>query len=140
MTYRFPFINLPSVPPPPPPDPPSPPREIHIDPVLDTPEELAKWIASRKRNFPSKKNILNKDLKEKEKQERGDLSKFELRMRKRLVLIRNLNRREEDTQGRNPFLKYMSLRKKLLNNQILVEQRLLLQCIRFCVKNNFLQD
>ncbi|CAG9329656.1 unnamed protein product [Blepharisma stoltei] len=138
--YYLPYIVLPPVPPPPPPDPPSPPREIHIDPVLDTPEEIAKWIASRKRNFPSKKNVIKKEMKEKEKEERGDLSKFELRMRKRLALIRKINKREEERQGQNPFLKYMSLRKKLLNNQILTEQRLLLQCIRYCVKHNFLQE
>lgn len=142
MNY-YPHVVLPAVPPPPPEEspPPSPPSQPkQIDPVLDTPEEIQKWILSRKRNFPSKHKIQSKKDTDTRREERGDLSKFEIRMRKRLAIVRKAHKKEDDKKGKNPFLKYMNLNRKLTNNQILAEQRIVLQCIRYLVKHNFLED
>jgi hypothetical protein len=139
MNPYFGYFILPSVPPPPPADPP-PPIEAPADPVLDTPEEIDKWINCRKKNFPCKKNLVVKARQERIRIERGDISKFEIRMRKRLALMRKFYKREEDRKGRNPFLKYLSLRRKLLNKQILTEHGVLLQCIRYVTQHNFLQN
>lgn len=139
---EYPYrVYLPAAPPSPPPyspveSPLASPREI--DPILDTPEEIEKWVLARKRNFPSKEKIENDQEQEIKKNERGDLSKLEVRMRKRMALMKKFFKQTEDRPGRNPFLKYMHLRKKLTNNNILQEQRLLLQCIRYVVRNNFL--
>ena len=140
--YPF-FVYLPATPPSPPPypaieSPPMSPKEL--DPVLDTPQEIEKWVLARKKNFPSQKRI--EELKEGDvaKVERGDLSKLEVRMRKRMALMRKFFKRIEEKPGRNPFLKYMNLRKRLTNNTLLKEQRLILQCIRFVVSNRFLSN
>ncbi|KAG1261650.1 hypothetical protein G6F68_006535 [Rhizopus microsporus] len=42
-------------------------------PKLDTPEQLAAWIAERKKNWPSQKNIERKAREEAEKMARGEL-------------------------------------------------------------------
>lgn len=140
--YPF-FIYLPSSPPTPPPGSPidSPldsPREV--DPVLDTPQEIEKWINARKKKFPSKVRIENRKNQDEQNIDRGDLSKLEIRMRKRMALMRKFYKKIEDKPGKNPFLKYMHIRKKLTNNTILNEQRVILQCIKYVVDNNFLQD
>lgn len=71
------------------------------------------------------------------RQERGDISKMEIRMRKKLEILRKMDMKQDPRKG-NPFTKYGNLRNKLLSNQILNEQRLLLQCIKYVVDNNFL--
>ena len=139
---EYPYlVYLPAAAPSPPPyspveSPLASPRDV--DPVLDTQEEIEKWILARKRNYPSQKKIvenLDQDVKQ---VQRGDISKLEVRMRKRMALMRKFFKKIEDKPGRNPFLKYMHLRKKLTNNTILQEQRIVLQCIRYIVSNNFL--
>lgn len=137
--YPF-FVYLPSSPPTPPPGEPvdSPlasPREI--DPVLDTPQEIEKWLLARKKQFPSKNKVQEDKDADTVQVKRGDLSKLEIRMRKRMALMRKFYKKIEDKPGKNPFLKYMYLRKKLTNNTVLKEQRILLQCIRYIVENNF---
>ncbi|KAI9012988.1 hypothetical protein BC832DRAFT_275742 [Gaertneriomyces semiglobifer] len=42
---------------------------------LDTPEEIEKWIAERKKNWPTEGNIAKKEAERKERQERGGLSR-----------------------------------------------------------------
>ncbi|KAK4516747.1 uncharacterized protein ATC70_011725 [Mucor velutinosus] len=42
-------------------------------PRIDTPEELAAWIAARKKNWPSKDNIVRKEQEMAEKEARGEL-------------------------------------------------------------------
>jgi len=133
--------NLPSQPPPPPTE--------HIEDIpaeggklVDiAPEELARWIASRKRNFPCRGTRTRKAREDKERTERGEpvaeLSKLELKLRKRLQLMRNAFRKVEERKGGNPFLKYLHLHKKLLNNQVLQEHTVLLQCFRYLVKHHF---
>jgi len=105
------------------------------------PEELARWIASRKRNFPCRGTRTRKAREDKERTERGEpvaeLSKLELKLRKRLQLMRNAFRKVEERKGGNPFLKYLHLHKKLLNNQVLQEHTVLLQCFRYLVKHHF---
>lgn len=138
---EFPYIvYLPAAQPSPPPgspieSPPLSPKEI--DPILDTPQELEKWIAARKKSFPSKRRIAETEAGEVVKAERGDLSKLEIRMRKRMALMKRFYKKTEDKPGRNPFLKYLHIRKKLTNNTVLKEQRVMLQCIKFVVSNNF---
>jgi hypothetical protein len=137
------FVYLPSSPPTPPPGSPvesplSSPRDL--DPVLDTAEEIEKWIISRKKRFPSRLKIIQEKSQEEQNIDRGDLSKLEIRMRKRMALMRKFYKKTEDKPGKNPFSKYMHLRKKLTNNTILKEQRVLLQCIKFVVDNNFLEE
>lgn len=134
------FVYLPAAPPSPPPYSPveSPlmsPKEV--DPVLDTPQEIEKWVKARKKNFPTRGKIEFSQETDAFKAERGDLSKLEIRMRKRMALMKKFYKKNEDKPGKNPFLKYMHLRKKLTSNNILQEHRILLQCIRHIVSNNF---
>ncbi|KAL9554196.1 hypothetical protein PS6_003557 [Mucor atramentarius] len=42
-------------------------------PRIDTPEELAAWIAARKKNWPSKDNVERKEQENAEKEARGEL-------------------------------------------------------------------
>ena len=133
--------NLPSQPPPPPTE--------HIEDipaeggkiVYIAPEELARWIAARKRNFPCRDNRTRKAREDKERMERGEpvaeLSRLEVKLRKRLQLMRNAFRKVEERKGGNPFLKYLHLHKKLLTNQVLHEHTVLLQCFRYLVKHHF---
>lgn len=134
------FVYLPSAPPTPPPGEPidSPlasPREI--DPVLDTPQEIEKWLNARKKQFPTKTKVQEDNEADKVQVKRGDLSKLEIRMRKRMALMKKFYKKTEERPGKNPFLKFMHLRKKLTNNTVLKEQRILLQCIRYVVENGF---
>lgn len=134
--------NLPPFPPPPP--------TIHIDDIPEEPfkptveippEELAKWITARKRNFPCRGTRDRKAKEDKLRIERGEpvseLSKLEVKLRKRLQLMRNAFRKVEERKVGNPFLKYLHLHKRLLNNQVLHEHTVLLQCFRYLVKHQF---
>lgn len=137
------YVYLPAMPPSPPPFSPTespPPSPKDYDPVLDTPEEIEKWIRARKKNFPCKRRLEEQEAQDTRNQDRGDLSKLEIRMRKRMALFRKLFKKTEDKPGRNPFIKYTYLRKKLTNNSILKEQRIILQCIKYIASNNFLQN
>jgi hypothetical protein len=71
----------------------------------DAPNELAKWLASRRRNYPSKANLAVKASRAEE--DLGELSKLELRMRKRIALMRRMHvKKEAPKRGHNPFAKY----------------------------------
>lgn len=137
---------MPAVPPPPPPDPSSESEEGEIkpntlitDPALDCPLEIQKWVRSRKKNFPTKANVLKKLQNDVLRLDRGDLSKMEIRMRQKLAILRNSFKKQETTRGRNPFSKYTNQQGKLLSNEILKEHRIVLQCVRYLVSVNFFE-
>lgn len=138
--------NLPRQPPPPPTEHIEDEPETHLPPKLVdiTAEELEKWIASRKRNFPSRANRARKAQSEKNRKDRGEpvaeLSRLEIKLRKRLAFMRNATRKVEERKGGNPFLKYLHLHKKLLTNQVLREHTVVLQCFRYLVRNKFFDE
>ena len=75
------------------------PRKQKLDSVLDTPEEIQKWIASRKRNYPTKQNIERKQkaiqarvekgipVTAQQLQESGDVSLLEQKLAKKVVMM-----------------------------------------------------
>lgn len=57
---------------------------------MDDPAEIEKWIASRKRNFPTRANIQRKQEYSTAIEESGgfEISRFEVIMRQRIELVR----------------------------------------------------
>lgn len=62
--------------------------------VLDDPAEIQKWILSRKRNFPSEKNIFEKQEKGKIKENAGMLSTLEMTLRDRLKIMSQIDKKK----------------------------------------------
>lgn len=73
-------------------------------------EEINKWILSRKRNFPTKENINQKELLGKKREEAGMISKLELKLRKKVTILKKL-----DSRGKGFTNK--SLNRKTLHNK-----------------------
>jgi hypothetical protein len=88
---------------------------------MDDPEEIKKWIASRKANFPTEENIRRKRERAEDVASHGgvEFSTFELRMRQRMELTRrsDYKQKKDKEQSNNPmknnFLKHYGLRKRL---------------------------
>mmetsp|Transcript_572 Transcript_572/g.883 ORF Transcript_572/g.883 Transcript_572/m.883 type:complete len:145 (-) Transcript_572:1926-2360(-) len=105
----------------------------------DTPDEINKWLESRRRNFPTRSNLAAKALRAEE--DHGELSKLELRMRKRIALMRKLHvKKDPPKRGHNPFSKYQFLRNRMIMKQQLSEQSAILQCFRYIIKQNFFEE
>jgi hypothetical protein len=62
--------------------------------VLQDPVEIEKWVLSRKRNFPSERNIIEKQEKGKIKESAGVLSKLELTLRDRLKIMNQIDKKK----------------------------------------------
>lgn len=103
-TYEYLVCNnlVPPTPPPPPPPPPSAPSYSapayqrygkrpgpQQDNELNTPEEIDKWIAQRRKNFPTRTHIESKKNNEKLKAETGALSKLERKLRQKIKFIKS---------------------------------------------------
>lgn len=56
-------------------------------------EEIEKWIQSRKRNFPTSKRIEEVKLNGKVKEEKGILSKLELKLREKIKVISKIDKK-----------------------------------------------
>lgn len=41
---------------------------------MDSPDEIKKWVESRKRNYPTKRRIENKVAQDKDREENGELA------------------------------------------------------------------
>jgi len=62
--------------------------------VLDDPAEIEKWVLSRKRNFPSERNIHEKQEKGKIKENSGMLSTLEMTLRDRLKIMSQIDKKK----------------------------------------------
>ena len=56
-------------------------------------EEIEKWINARKRNFPSKNTVEQKDMLGKKREEAGMISKLELKLRKKVSILKKIDSR-----------------------------------------------
>ena len=56
-------------------------------------DEIEKWINARKRNFPSKNTVEQKDLLGKKREEAGMISKLELKLRKKVSILKKIDSR-----------------------------------------------
>ena len=66
-------------------------------------EEINKWILSRKRNFPTKDNINQKELLGKKREEAGMISKLELKLRKKVTILKKLDSRGKSFNNKTGF-------------------------------------
>ncbi|KAF1797519.1 hypothetical protein FB192DRAFT_1400265 [Mucor lusitanicus] len=66
-------------------------------PRIDTPEELAAWIAARKKNWPSKDNIVRKEQEMAEKEARGELP---VNNKKRKLNDRNKQQQQQNKKSK----------------------------------------
>ena len=72
--------------------------------------EIEKWVLARKKNFPTKTNILEKEKKGKIKVDVGMISKLELKLRKKVNLLKKIdgkkmrnNRNKKNKKNKNNF-------------------------------------
>lgn len=56
-------------------------------------EDIEKWINARKRNFPSKNTVEKKDMIGKKREEAGMISKLELKLRKKVSILKKIDSR-----------------------------------------------
>ncbi|KAL9558839.1 hypothetical protein MBANPS3_000701 [Mucor bainieri] len=67
-------------------------------PRIDTPEELAAWIAARKKNWPSKDNVVRKEQEMAEKEARGELP---VHNKKRKLNDRNKQQQQQNKKRKS---------------------------------------
>ena len=80
-------------------------------------EEINKWILSRKRNFPTKDNINQKELLGKKREEAGMISKLELKLRKKVTILKKLDSRGKSFNNKTGFNQKTSHTKFNNNNR-----------------------
>ena len=80
------------------------------DPVLDSPDEIRKWIEARKRNYPSANRQSTESIT-------GEMSLLERRIRKRLVLITS------DGKGLLKKIRNMDILKRIITNPQLITKK-----------------
>ena len=117
-------------------------------PKLDTPEDIEKWRAERRKNWPSDKVIQQKEKQKKEMLERGELRDDE----KNAVGLkgvgnktggnRNKKNKNQKKKGKNKNSalssnKNASLLERLLKKSIEKERSAILQCFKLFVENDF---
>ena len=129
---------------------------IHIPrkyrpPQLDTPEEIEKWRAERRKNWPSDKVIQQKEKQRKEMLERGELRDDEKNavglkgVGNRAGGNRNKKNKNQKKRGKNKngtlsSNNDASLLERLLKKSIEKERSAILQCFKLFVENDFYRN
>jgi hypothetical protein len=108
------------------------------------PEEVNEWRESRKRKFPSAHNTTVKQQASSLFVEQGGVLDQSKRTKNtQPVLCGPKSNREDKISESSPPLQLSShhstLFKKLLNDEIIIENNFILQCIHFLVQQNFLE-
>ena len=67
--------------------------------------EVEKWVLARKKNFPTKSNILEKEKNGKIKEDIGMISKLELKLRKKVNLLKRIDGRKKLRNNKNKKIK-----------------------------------
>ena len=107
--------------------------------IQETQEEIDAWINERRKRFPTRERIAQKEQSEREREEKGalDLS----------VEANKLRRRQKKQKGNKPIeastykpTKIPSILDKIVEDEQRKEYSIILQCFRYFVKHNFLQD
>ncbi|CAF1020990.1 unnamed protein product [Adineta ricciae] len=105
-------------------------------------DETARYIAERRKNYPTADNISKKIKSEEERQERGDI--LETRQFGRMKERKTIPNRNLDAEPAAPVITTTltnnpnaTLLERLLASDIRRERNMVLQCIRHIVNNNF---
>ena len=115
-------------------------KQIDIK-IPETQEDIDAWIAERKRKFPTRRRIEEKEQNNQAREERGalDLSeKANKERRKQQKKTRNDSRPLEMPTNRPT--KIPSILDKITQDEERKNHSIVLQCFRYFVKHNFLQD
>lgn len=72
---------------------------------MDSPEEIRKWLESRKRNYPTRKRVQAKMVQDRDREENGELAQHELsllevKLRKQIKLS-HFSPKNFDAKARN---------------------------------------
>ena len=68
--------------------------------------EIEKWVLARKKNFPTKSNILEKEKNGKRKEDIGMISKLELKLRKKVNLLKRIDGKKKIRNNKNKMGKH----------------------------------
>ena len=105
--------------------------------------EIDKWFEARKKLYPTKKNIELKKKIGEIKVEKGLVSELELKLRKKVNILKKLNssRRIKMQNNFKNFMNFKQRKKELLDSKKnskdkIKEQNILLQAIRYLIKVN----
>lgn len=101
--------------------------------VPETQEEIDAWIAERKKRYPTQQRIAEKVQQEQDREERGalDLTKKPEKLKK------SDKPTEMSTKDPKPI---KTLIDKLMEDEVRKERSIILQCFRYFVNHNFLQE
>ncbi|CAF1147758.1 unnamed protein product [Adineta steineri] len=112
--------------------------------AISTADDTARYIAERRKNFPTADNINKKMKTDEERQERGDI--LETRQFGRMKERKTIPNKNIETESTAPIItttmtnhkhKNATLLERLLAPDIRRERNMVLQCIRHIVNNNF---
>ncbi|KAL9658307.1 hypothetical protein ABK040_015627 [Willaertia magna] len=105
---------------------------------LETPEDIQKYREERKRNYPTKDNIIKKEIELAERRKKGEIIMGASDKIKSLMNLMGIEKRkneeennEEDIKNNKTFIY------NLLNNEMEKDKIILLQCFRHIIYNNF---
>ena len=68
--------------------------------------EIEKWVLARKKNFPTKSNIEEKEKNGKRKEDIGMISKLELKLRKKVNLLKRIDGKKKVRNNKNKNCKH----------------------------------
>ena len=107
--------------------------------IPETQEEIDAWIAERKKRFPTQQRIAEKAKMEQDREARGALDLSEQANKER--------RRKEKVKDNTPIImssknpeRVKSMIDRLMEDEERKQRSIVLQCFRYFVSHNFLQD
>ena len=103
---------------------------------VETQEEIDAWIAERRKKYPTRVKIAEKEQTKQEREERGALD-----------LSSPLPNKKKEKKSNKPTemssahpTKIPSLLDEMCSDQTRADRSIILQCFRYFVQHNFLQD
>ena len=104
---------------------------------VETPEEIEAWIAERRRKYPTRVKIAEKEQTQQEREQRGalDLSQPIAKSKKQ----KDKSNKPIEMSTVYPT-KIPSLLDQMCSDQVRADHSIILQCFRYFVQHNFLQD
>ncbi|OHT01376.1 hypothetical protein TRFO_07629 [Tritrichomonas foetus] len=113
--------------------------------VLETQEDIDAWIAERKKRFPTRLRVAEKERENQEREERGALDLSEQAnkaKRKESKMKLGKNGKNDKPLEMSTFqpTKVPSILDKITQDEERRKHSIVLQCFRYFVKHNFLQE
>ena len=105
---------------------------------METPEDIEKYREERRKNFPTKKHIIEKEKVLAERRQKGEIIVGASEKVKSLLKVMGIEKdKRDDNDEEGEEMRSKSLIKNLLTQEISQDKMILLQCFRHIIFENF---